>query len=350
LTYPDNSTNSLDKDQLFEQISDEPDSPKYELVTPEKTPVKDIDNLTDEDKNKAIDEIKKANPNAKDVSIDENGKATLTYPDNSTNSLDKDQLFEQMPDNQLYNPVADSIEKNFGENTTQEEVFSKITIPDYPEDKQKPEFTIKEDTNLPDGKISGEYKVPVIVTYPDNSTDEIEVTINVKEKPDIELYKPVADSIEKNFGENTTQEEVFSKITIPDYPKDKQKPEFTIKEDTNLPDGKISGEYKVPVIVTYPDKTTDEIEVTINVKEQPDNIKYEVVAPEKTPVKDIDNLTDEDKNKAIDEIKKANPNAKDVSIDENGKATLTYPDNSTNSLDKDQLFEQMPDNQLYNPV
>src|SRR5699024_8448675 len=100
---------------------------------------------------------------------------------------------------------------------------------------------------------------------------------------------------------------------------------------------------KVPVIVTYPDKTTDEIEVTINVKEKPDNIKYEVVAPEKTPVKDIDNLTDEDKNKAIDEIKKANPNAKDVSIDENGKATLTYPDNSTNSLDKDQLFEQISD-------
>src|SRR5699024_3129667 len=168
LTYPDNSTNSLDKDQLFEQV---PDNIKYEVVAPEKTPVKDIDNLTDEDKNKAIDEIKKANPNAKDVSIDENGKATLTYPDNSTNSLDKDQLFEQVPD----------------------------------------------------------------------------------------------------------------------------------------------------------------------------NIKYEVVAPEKTPVKDIDNLTDEDKYKAIDEIKKANPNAKDVSIDENGKATLTYPDNSTNSLDKDQLFEQISD-------
>src|SRR5699024_9432140 len=160
--------------QLFEHISYNPDSPKYEVVALDKTPVKDIDNLTDEDKYKAIDEIKKANPNAKDVSIDENGKATLTYPDNSTNSLDKDQLFEQISD-------------------------------------------------------------------------------------------------------------------------------------------------------------------------EPDSPKYEVVAPEKTPVKDIDNLTDEDKYKAIDEIKKANPNAKDVSIDENGKATLTYPDNSTNSLDKDQLFEQISD-------
>src|SRR5699024_1610196 len=47
-----------------------------------------------------------------------------------------------IPNNNLYNPVADNIEKNFGENTTQEEVFSKITIPDYPEDKQKPKFTI----------------------------------------------------------------------------------------------------------------------------------------------------------------------------------------------------------------
>src|SRR5699024_4794921 len=248
LTYPDNSTNSLDKDQLFEQV---PDNIKYEVVAPEKTPVKDIDNLTDEDKNKAIDEIKKANHNAKDVSIDENGKATLTYPDNSTNSLDKDQLFEQVPDNIKYEVVA-------------------------------PEKTPVKDI--------------------DNLTDED------KNKAIDEIKKANPNAKDVSIDEN-------GKATL-----------------------------------TYPDNSTNSLDKDQLFEQVPDNIKYEVVAPEKTPVKDIDNLTDEDKNKAIDEIKKANPNAKDVSIDENGKATLTYPDNSTNSLDKDQLFEQVPDNIKYEVV
>ena len=51
--------------------------------------------------------------------------------------------------------------------------------------------------------------------------------------------------------------------------------------------------------------------------------------PAKTPVKDPANLTDAEKEKVKDAVKKENPTATDVQVGQDGTATVTFPDGST---------------------
>ena len=53
-------------------------------VTPAKTEVKDPANLTDAEKAKVAEEVKKSNPTATDVKVGKDGTTTVTFPDGST--------------------------------------------------------------------------------------------------------------------------------------------------------------------------------------------------------------------------------------------------------------------------
>lgn len=63
-----------------------------------------------------------------------------------------------------------------------------------------------------------------------------------------------------------------------------------------------------------------------------DNEKYPAIKPNKTEVNDINKLTKEEKDKVAEEVKKANPKAKDIEVTNNGDTVITYPDGSTNEL------------------
>ncbi|MDU5700384.1 MAG: hypothetical protein E6Z99_08075, partial [Finegoldia magna] len=63
------------------------DNEKNPAVDPAKTEVKDKTKLTEEEKAKVVEEVKKANPEAKDVTVGDDGKATLTYEDGTTNEI-----------------------------------------------------------------------------------------------------------------------------------------------------------------------------------------------------------------------------------------------------------------------
>ncbi|WP_148128895.1 LPXTG cell wall anchor domain-containing protein, partial [Facklamia sp. HMSC062C11] len=72
------------------------DAEKNPAVTPdEKTGVKDLNNLTDKEKEEVKDKVEKVNPEAKDVTIDDKGNATITYPDGSTNRIPAEDLVFQ---------------------------------------------------------------------------------------------------------------------------------------------------------------------------------------------------------------------------------------------------------------
>ncbi|MCI5942549.1 MAG: YSIRK-type signal peptide-containing protein, partial [Ligilactobacillus animalis] len=271
-------------------------------------------------------------------------------------TVDADSFLAKMPtDADKYTATGGKLEKGFGEATTEAEVVGKVTT-DYPKDGQaQPTIKVKPGIKLPDGTKSGEYKVPVVVTYPDGSTDETEVAVTVLDKvidqtadpsqptpkgyvrvtfaagtngsfaqgtstvfdvkagtalteltlpkvtankgyaqktgaeawgpalptkitaagtytaqyvatqSDADKYTATGDKLEKGFGEATTEAEVVGKVTT-DYPKDGQaQPTIKVKPGTTLPDGTKSGEYKVPVVVTYPDGSTDETEVAVTV-------------------------------------------------------------------------------------
>ncbi|MGR5847958.1 Ig-like domain-containing protein, partial [Streptococcus pneumoniae] len=71
--------------------------------------------------------------------------------------------------------------------------------------------------------------------------------------------------------------------------------------------------------------------------------------PAKTPVKDPANLTDEEKAKVADEVKKANPTAKDVEVGKDGTATVTFPDGSKAEIPTAKTVEKSADKAVKDP-
>ena len=122
--------------------------------------------------------------------------------------------------------------------------------------------------------------VPVVVTYPDGSTDAVEVPVKVTEAD-----KPVTDSVDPKYAQDTVVKAGESGTVV--APKDadgnalpegtKFVPGKDVPEWAKVnPDGSITvapgkdvvpGDYKVPVVVTYPDGSTDAVEVPVKVTE-----------------------------------------------------------------------------------
>ncbi|EPW49909.1 Rib/alpha-like domain-containing protein, partial [Streptococcus agalactiae] len=112
----------------------------------------------------------------------------------------------------------------------------------------------------------GTYVVPVEVTYPGGSKAYTFATVNVKDDATT-TYTATGGKLEKPFGQAPSTDEITSKVTT-DYPKEvKDQPTMKVKEGAVIPDGMTKGEFKVPVVVTYPDGTTDEVDVTVTIKE-----------------------------------------------------------------------------------
>ncbi|MDU5570977.1 MAG: stalk domain-containing protein, partial [Peptoniphilus harei] len=80
--------------------------------------------------------------------------------------------------------------------------------------------------------------------------------------------------------------------------------------------------------------TTNEIpgEKTVTEKAKTDAEKNPAVDPAKTEVKDKTKLTPEEKKAVEDKVKEKNPAATKVEVGDDGKATLTYPDGTTNEI------------------
>nr|WP_173250119.1 DUF1542 domain-containing protein [Streptococcus sp. 1032] len=93
----------------------------------------------------------------------------------------------------------------------------------------------------------------------------------------------------------------------------------------------------VPVKVTH-ENISKEIEIEVV---QSEAAKSPLNDPEKVKVNNVDNLSDDEKEAVKAAVKKANPNLndKDISVDEKGKVTVTYPDTSTNTLEANKTVE-----------
>ncbi|KWZ97859.1 hypothetical protein HMPREF3224_00673, partial [Anaerococcus hydrogenalis] len=74
---------------------EETDAQKNPAVIPSKTIVGDKNKLTDKEKAEVIEKVKKANPKAIKVAVADNGTATLTYPDRSTNTIEGSKLVDK---------------------------------------------------------------------------------------------------------------------------------------------------------------------------------------------------------------------------------------------------------------
>lgn len=87
------------KDVTNEKTDDKADhdKEKAKAIVPEvKTPVKDADHLTDEEKAKVAENVKKANPDATNITVDDKGNAKLDYADKSEERIPAKNLIYQV--------------------------------------------------------------------------------------------------------------------------------------------------------------------------------------------------------------------------------------------------------------
>lgn len=118
---------------------------------------------------------------------------------------------------------------------------------------------------------SGDYEVPVVVTYPDSSADNTVVKVNVERKPLAEQHNPQYEEVTvKQLGEETVEapKDVAEGATF--APGDSVPEWVTVAEDgtvTVKPSREVElGDYTVPVVVSYPDKSKSDTVVNVHVK------------------------------------------------------------------------------------
>ena len=275
---------------------------------------------------------------------DTTGTVKVIYPDNSFDEVEVPvKVVDSRKDNEKYTATVTPIQKENGQKTTADEVTGAVKT-DYPADAEKqPEIKLKDGQTLPDGKTEGTHNVTVVVTYPDGTSEEVTVPVIVGKdtRTDAEKNDPEA----ATSAEGTTLEtelNVLPKAEDGIGNKDKL---TNVKQYvwSQVPDVSKVGDTTGKVLIQYNDGSTDEVEVPVKVVDsRKDNEKNPAVDPAKTEVKDKTALTDEEKAKVVEEVKKANPEAKDVTVGDDGKATLTYEDGSTNEIPGDKTVTETP--------
>ncbi|MGV3065939.1 Rib/alpha-like domain-containing protein [Staphylococcus simulans] len=284
---------------------------------------------------------------------------TVTYPDGTKDHVKVPVTVGEQPQKDKYEPTAGEITKPYGTPTTEDEVKGKVSVPNFPKEGVQPVISV-DTTKVPNGKTSGEFEVPVTVTYPDKTTDTVNVKVTVGPK-DSDTYEPKFENITKPFGQNTTEQEVKDKVTVPDFPTDKGTPVVTVDDPTKIPNGQTPGVFDVPVTVTYPDKTTDKVTVKVTVGEQPDNVKYDPKAGEINKHFGEKATPDEVKSKVTVPGYPENGQPYTVTVDETkipdgqtpGEAevpvTVTYPDKTTDVINV-KVTTGPKDSNVYEPT
>lgn len=231
----------------------------------------------------------------------------VTYPDGSTDTV-------KVP--VKVNPYVTQAEKtqpSYPKSNTTVQAGQETTVPKPTFDTPAPEGTTYAPgegvpswaTVNPDGTISikpgkdvkpGDYTVPVKVTYPDGSTDIVNVPVTVTEAPkDAAVNKPRYSSedltAEAGKGPVPGTAPSFDDPTTADK-EEKAPAGTTFKAGTDAPDwatvdpatgavtanppaGTTPGTYKIPVVVTYPDGSTDEGTVVVVVTKEKDAAAYQ---------------------------------------------------------------------------
>ncbi|MCQ4614364.1 YPDG domain-containing protein [Corynebacterium pseudogenitalium] len=239
----------------------------------------------------------------------------VTYPDGSKDTVDVTVTVEKPDapvtpaekDNEKFNPGYEDGSGKPGEDvkvpapTFKDKEGNPTTAPDgtkfTPGDKVPEGVTVNEDGSVTvkvpeDAKPGDKITVPVVVTYPDGSKDTVDVTVTV-EKPDAPVTPAEKDNEKFNPGYEdgsgkpgddvkvpapTFKDKEGNPTTAPDgtkfTPGDKVPEGVTVNEDGSVTvkvpeDAKPGDKITVPVVVTYPDGSKDNVDVTVTV-EKPD--------------------------------------------------------------------------------
>ena len=254
VTYPDGSIDEVPVTiKVVDSRTDaDKNTPvaKDQTVTPGSTPnaQDSIGNVADLPSGTTFDfktPVDTTTPGDKETTV------VVTYPDGSTDEVPVTiKVIDPRTDADKNTPALKDQTVNIGE--TPDAKNSIGNVGDLP-NGTKFDFKTPVDTTTP-----GDKETTVVVTYPDGSTDEVPVTIKVVDpRTDADKNTPALKDQTVNIGETPSAQDSIGNVA--DLPSG-TKFDFKTPVDTTTP-----GDKGTIVVVTYPDGSTDEVQVTIKV-------------------------------------------------------------------------------------
>ena len=319
VTFPDGSTATLTGDQTVKTA----DANGVKAPST-KTPVKDTANLTDAEKAKVKEAVEAANPGSK-AEVGQDGTTTVTFPDGSTATLTGDQTVKTADANGVKAPSTKTPVKDTANLTDAEKAKVKEAV----------------EAANPGSKAEVGQDGTTTVTFPDGSTATLTGDKTVTQADITAPTAPVVNPVKAGDTAVTGTAEAGStvEVTLPDGTK------VSAKADKD-------GKFSIPVnglnagdtvSVTATDEsgntsaTTTVTVSNVNVGgKEADNAKV----PALTPVVDPNNLTDAEKAKVAEEVKKANPTATDVKVNNDGSVVVTFADGSVATIAANKVVKE----------
>ena len=320
IKYPDQSTDTIPGQDLVEGKTD---AEKTQPTVPgDKTKVDDPNNLSDGEKAQVKDNVEKSNPGTT-VTVDNDGTATIKYPDQSTDTIPGKDLVTGKTDAEKTQPTVP------GDKT-------KVDDPTNLSDGEKDQVKDNVEKSNPGTTVTVDDDGTATVTYPDKSTDTIPGKDLVAGKTDAEKTQP-------------TVPEDKTKVDDPSNLSDGEKAQVKDNVEKSNPGTTVTVDNDGTAKITYPDKSTDTIPGKDLVAGKTDAEKTQPTVPEdKTKVDDPTNLTAGEKAQVKDNVGKANPETT-VTVANDGTATITYPDGSKATISGDQLVKGKTDAEKATP-
>ena len=294
----------------------------------DKVLVKDPSALTDEEKAKILEEVKRVNPTAKEVKYNENGKIEVTTGNGDKGTINPVKLVK----------TEEDLDNGKGGNDINKPL-DKVIVKDPANltDEEKAKIVAKVEEVNPDAIVTIDENGTVSVSTPDGKTSAIPASDLVRTKEDTEkagagnsnIVKP-ADKIVGEANDPDDQAKAEEKLR-------ELNPETkSVKFDEN---GNATVTLKDGTTATIPSEDLFRSETDVN---KP-NAGNDIVKPaDKTLVKDPSALTDEEKTAIAAKVKEVNPEAT-VVVDDKGNATVTTKDGKTAVIPGKDLVKSQED-------
>ena len=191
---------------------------------------------------------------------DKPATVVVSYPDGSKDEVPV--TIHVKSDADTHDAQGGNVTKPYGEPTTAEDVTNTVTITPADDVAKGAKVTVDDPSLLPDGKTSGTVTVPVTVTYPDGSQDQTTVTVTTG-KSQAETNDPQGQTVNTTVGKTPDASEGIKN-------KDDM-PAGTKYEWKETPDVSKPGQTTGTVVVTFPDGTQTEVQVTITITDYQTN-------------------------------------------------------------------------------
>ena len=285
-------------------------------IPADKVLVNDPSALTDDEKAKVLEAVKKVNPDAKEITQDADGNITVTTPDGHQETITPEQVVK----------TSDTANEPKAGNDVVKPA-NKVVVADPAKltDAEKEKIKAAVEAVNPNSVVTVDEKGNAKVSTPDGQTQVIPVE---------ELVRTVEDTKKPNAGNDINTPSDKTVVANPDSLTPEEKKAIEDKVKAVNPGATVVVDDKGNATVTTADgKKTAVIPASALTKiaeaAAKPNAGDDVVTPaSKTVVANPEALTPEEKKAIEDKVKAVNPGAT-VVVDDKGNATVTTPSGKT---------------------